>query len=122
MRRQRKALARRDTIHAAMKTKIPRNLVRQRVDIISSVRLTLKSLGVALPSPNSACFAKKCRGLLENSDKELLAMVEPSLQVVDVMTQKIRELDRAVEALCESKYPVRCGDWPQRLVSDFFNT
>lgn len=89
-----------------LQVKLRDNLVRQRVDIISSVRFTLKSLGVALPSPNSACFAKKCRNLLENSDKELLAMVEPSLQVIDVMTEKIRDLDRSVEDLCDQKYPV----------------
>jgi transposase len=81
-------------------------LVRQRVDMISSVRFTLKSLGVALPSPNSACFAKRCRTLLAERDKTLLGMIEPSLQVIDMMTQNIRELDRAVEELCETKYPV----------------
>jgi transposase len=89
-----------------LQVKLRDNLVRQRVDIISSVRFTLKSLGVALPSPNSACFAKRCRTLLGEGDAALLAMIEPSLQVLDMMTQKIRELDRAIEALCETKYPV----------------
>jgi transposase len=89
-----------------LQVKLRDNLVRQRVDIISSVRFTLKSLGVSLPSPNSACFAKRCRTLLGERDKALLEMVEPSLQVIDVMTQKIRELDRAVEELSETKYPV----------------
>jgi transposase len=89
-----------------LQIKLRDNLVRQRVDIISSVRFTLKSLGVSLPSPNSACFAKRCRTLLANDHSELLAMIEPSLQVIDIMTQKIRELDRAIEALSEEKYPV----------------
>jgi len=88
-----------------LQVKLRDNLVRQRVDIISSVRFTLKSLGVALPSPNSACFAKRCRTLLVERDRALLDSVEPSLQVIDLMTQKIRELDRAVETLCETKYP-----------------
>jgi hypothetical protein len=35
--------------------------------------------------------------LLSEKDKALLGMVEPSLQVIDLMSQKIRELDRAVE-------------------------
>lgn len=43
-----------------LQIKLRDNLVRQRVDIISSIRFTLKSLGVSLPSPNSACFAKRC--------------------------------------------------------------
>jgi transposase len=62
-----------------LQIKLRDNLVRQRVDIISSIRFTLKSMGVALPSPNSACFAKRCRTLLEERDKALLGMVEPSL-------------------------------------------
>jgi len=89
-----------------LQIKLRDNLVRQRVDIISSVRFTLKSLGVSLPSPNSACFAKRCRTLLATDHSELLAMIEPSLQVIDIMTQKIRELDRAIETLSEEKYPV----------------
>lgn len=89
-----------------LQVKLRDNLVRQRVDIISSVRFTLKSLGVALPSPNSACFAKRCRTLLAERDSAVLGMIEPSLQVIDVMTQKIRELERALEVLSETKYPV----------------
>lgn len=88
-----------------LQIKLRDNLVRQRVDIISSVRFTLKSLGVALPSPNTECFAKRCRTLLHGGHAELLAMVEPSLQVVDLMTKNIRELDRAIEQLCAEKYP-----------------
>jgi transposase len=33
-------------------------------------------------------------------------MIEPSLQIVDLLTKNIRELDRAIEKLCEEKYPV----------------
>ena len=89
-----------------LQIKLRDNLVRQRVDIISSIRFTLKSLGVSLPSPNSACFAKRCRTLLQGEHTELLVMVEPSLQVVDLLTKNIYELDRAIEKLCEEKYPV----------------
>jgi transposase len=89
-----------------LQIKLRDNLVRQRVDIISSVRFTLKSLGIALPSPNTECFAKRCRTLLQGEHAELLAMIEPSLQVVDLLTKNIRELDRAIERLCEEKYPI----------------
>lgn len=88
-----------------LQIKLRDNLVRQRVDIISSIRFTLKSLGVSLPSPNTACFAKRCRTLLHGEHEELLSMVEPSLQVIDLLTKDIRELDRAIEQLCEEKYP-----------------
>lgn len=62
-----------------LRVKLRDNLVRQRVDIISSVRFTLKSLGVRLPSPNTNCFAKRARLLLGEDQSELLSMVEHSL-------------------------------------------
>lgn len=89
-----------------LQVKLRDNLVRQRVDIISSVRFTLKSLGVALPSPNTACFAKRARTLLCNQDESLLAMIEPSLQIVDLLTQKIREIEKRIVQLGMERYPV----------------
>jgi transposase len=90
-----------------LRMKMRDTLVRQRVCIINSVRFTLKSLGVALPkAPSSDYFARRCRTLLEEKDKALLEMVEPILQSLDVMSAKIKELDRAIETLCEEKYPV----------------
>ncbi len=89
-----------------LQIKLRDNLVRQRVDIISSVRFTLKSLGVTLPSPNTACFAKRARTLLSEQDAELLAMIEPSLQVLDLLTEKIRELERQIETLATERHPV----------------
>jgi transposase len=88
-----------------LQIKLRDNLVRQRVDIISSVRFTLKSMGIRLASPNTACFAKRARIFLEeDAQDELLAMIEPSLRVVDELTKAIREFDRTIEALCK-RYP-----------------
>lgn len=88
-----------------LQIKLRDNLVRQRVDVISAVRFTLKALGVRLASPNTACFAKRTRTYLEERDAELLAMIEPSLGVIDEMTKRIRELDREIERLCDERYP-----------------
>jgi transposase len=88
-----------------LQVKLRDNLVRQRVDIISSIRFTLKSLGVKLASPDSSCFAKRCRKTLTGEDADLLAMCEPSLQIVDALTKNIRELERQIEELCISHYP-----------------
>ncbi len=88
-----------------LRIKLRDNLVRQRVDVISAVRFTLKALGVRLASPNTACFAKRARTYLEERDPELLTMIEPSLSVVDEMTKRIRQLDREIEQLCEERYP-----------------
>lgn len=88
-----------------LQIKLRDNLVRQRVDVISAVRFTLKSLGVHLPSPNTNYFAKRARGLLGERDAGLLAMVEPSLRVIDTMTRQIKELDRRILEMCEQSYP-----------------
>ena len=88
-----------------LRIKLRDNLVRQRVGVINAVRSTLKGLGYRLASPNTTCFAKRARTRLEKDDPELLAMIEPSLLVVDTLTGKIRELDREIERLCEEGYP-----------------
>ena len=88
-----------------LQVKLRDNLVRQRVDIISSIRFTLKSMGVMVASPNTNCFAKRCRTTLHAQDTALLAMCEPSLRVVDELTKNIRELDRRIEELCVESYP-----------------
>jgi transposase len=89
-----------------LQVKLRDNLVRQRVDIISSVRFTLKSLGIRLPSPSSASFVKTARKCLAQEHGEVLNMIEPSLCVLEVMTRQIYELDGAIERLCEERYPV----------------
>lgn len=88
-----------------LQIKLRDNLVRQRVDVISAVRFTLKSMGIRLSSPKTSCFAKHARRDLLERDENLLTMIEPSLEVIDVMTAKIRELDRAIAKLCEEQYP-----------------
>ena len=88
-----------------LQVKLRDNLVRQRVDIISSIRFTLKSMGVRVASPNTDCFAKRCRKTLQTQDAVLLAMCEPSLRVVDELTKSIRELERRIEELCVESYP-----------------
>jgi len=86
--------------------KLRDSLVRQRVDAISSVRFTIKSLGHRLPSPNTGCFARRARKELESIDQqELLGTIEPSLQVIELLTEKIKEFDKKIEKLCEESYP-----------------
>lgn len=88
-----------------LQIKLRDNLVRQRVDVISSVRFTLKSLGIALRSPNTACFAKYARKALGGKESEAtLALIEPSLKVIDSMTQQIRTLEVAITELATKKY------------------
>lgn len=88
-----------------LQIKLRDNLVRQRVDIISSVRFTLKSLGIGLPSPNSEAFARKARIELKREHSETLALIEPSLCVLDGMTEQIRALEKSIAAMAAEKYP-----------------
>jgi transposase len=88
-----------------LQIKLRDNLVRQRVDIISSVRFTLKSLGVKLRSPNTACFARYARKALATEHANVLPLIEPSLLVLDTMTAQIRELEKSIETIACKKYP-----------------
>lgn len=88
-----------------LQIKLRDNLVRQRVNIISSVRFTVKSLGILLPSPGSACFAKRARSILTESHPEILQIVEPSLEVIDCLSASIRKFDKQIDELGETKYP-----------------
>jgi transposase len=87
-----------------LQIKLRDNLVRQRVDVISAVRFTLKSLGIPLRSPNTACFAKYARKALGSKESAAtLALIEPSLAVIDSMTKQIRQLEASLEEMAASK-------------------
>lgn len=88
-----------------LQVKLRDTLVRQRVDIICSVRFSLKSLGLTVSSPDTARFAKSCRKELEPLNAAVLAMCEPSLRVVEELTASIRELEQRIEELCTTVYP-----------------
>ena len=88
-----------------LQIKLRDNLVRQRVDIITSVRFTLKPLGVRLPSPSSESFARKARAKLRIEHPDLLSRVEASLCVLDTMTEQIRCLEKSIEQIALEKHP-----------------
>lgn len=81
------------------------SMVRQRVNLISTVRFTLKSLGIRVASPNTSCFARRARLTLGESEPEVLAVVEPMLGLIDAITETVKELTRRIEQMGETKYP-----------------
>jgi transposase len=93
--------AQRDLLQVKMRD----NLVKQRVNIMSSIRFTLKSIGVRVSSCNPDCFAKKCRASLAAENPELLTMCEPSIMAVEILTKSIKDLERKIEELCAQRYP-----------------
>ena len=85
--------------------KLRDTLVRQRVNVISSVRFTLKSLGIRLPAPSTSSFAKAARHYLQNNDfPELLTTIEPCLRVIDELSAQIKELDKKIVKAIDEKY------------------
>jgi transposase len=88
-----------------LQIKLRDNLVRQRVDIISSVRFTFKSMGIALATKNSETFARHARNTLRKEHSDMLALIEPSLCVLDAMTEQIRMLEKSIAVLAAEKYP-----------------
>jgi len=84
--------------------KLRDTLVRQRVNIMSSIRGSLKALGIRLPSPSSPSFAKQARLHLEEHP-EILPAIEPCLRVIDELSARIRDFEKTIRSAAKSKYP-----------------
>ena len=88
-----------------LQIKLRDSLVRRRVDLISTVRCTLKSLGIPLKSPRTECFARQARKDLGGHDDATLALIEPVLAALDVVSEQIKTLDKDIETLAATRYP-----------------
>jgi transposase len=63
-------------------------------------------MGIKLKSPNTNYFARYAREALRDDHPEVANLVEPALIVIDAMTAQIKHLDKELEELAETKYPV----------------
>jgi len=79
------------------------SLVRQRVNIISTIRFSLKSMGIRLPGCSTPSFAKYCRRHLEGSPQ--LIPLESSLDALDGLSAQIRQLDKQIVQIAAQHYP-----------------
>lgn len=79
------------------------SLVRQRANIIGSIRFSLKSLGLRLPGCSTASFSKRCRLELEGSP--LLDVIAPSLKALGELDKQIKELDKKILKTAKRRYP-----------------
>lgn len=91
-----------DQIHR-MAITLRDSLVRQRVNIISAIRCTLKSLGVRLPVCATVSFAKYCRKELEHS--LLFAAVETSIKALEAMNDAIKQYEKHISKTATEHYP-----------------
>lgn len=93
-----------ETQRALVRLKVREALVRNRVNLINSVRFLLKSLGVFVPSSiKSAAFPRKVRAQLAAAD---VALVAPLLTALDAINAEIKQLDLELETLAQERYPV----------------
>jgi len=77
-------------------------LVRCRTRLVGFVRSICKSAGTRLPSCSAEAFAKR---VIEHIPKDLLPATLPCVNTIVELTQKIRQLDTQIEALCDEAYP-----------------
>lgn len=77
-------------------------LVKARATLINHARGVVKSLGERLPKCTAPCFHKKAK---EHVPKELHAALDPILQTIEELTDKIKNMDRELAKLCSEEYP-----------------
>lgn len=77
-------------------------LVRTRTLWIAHIRSAVKTFGGRLPSCSAPSFARKMRALIP---EELADTVHPLLDQMAAVTQLIKQYDKRVERLCETRYP-----------------
>ena len=89
--------------HDLLGLKLRDSLVRTRVNLINTVRFTLKSLGHAVANPSSEAFHKS---ILTAVPANCLPVVQPVLAVLALITEQIKTLERDLVARSKRDYPV----------------
>ena len=77
-------------------------LVRCRTSLINFVRGSCKTAGERLPSCSAETFGKVA---IDNIPEDLVAATIPCIDTIRELTQKIRQFDSKIEALCKEAYP-----------------
>jgi len=89
--------------HDLLGLKLRDSLVRTRVNLINTVRFTLKSLGHGVSNPSSEAFHKS---ILTEVPADCLPVVAPVLAVLTLLTEQIKTLERDLVARSKKEYPV----------------
>jgi transposase len=77
-------------------------LVSARTQLVNHVRGTVKSFGARLPKCPARSFHNK---VLEHIPEALWPAVEPILEQIGSLTERICEYDRQLEMICQEHYP-----------------
>ena len=78
------------------------NLVRARVQLINAVRFSLKSLGYRVSNPASERFH---RSVVDEVPADCLVFVQPLLDVLAAISEKIAVAERTIVRLAQERYP-----------------
>jgi transposase len=89
--------------HDLLGLKLRDALVRTRVNLINTVRFTLKSLGYPVRNPSSESFHNT---VLADVPAECLPVVQPLLTVLAQITAEIKGLERGLLQRSRQDYPV----------------
>ncbi len=77
-------------------------LVRSRTQLINHVRGATKSVGERLPSCSTVAFARKAAPRIPEA---LRPALQPLVELIATLTQQIKAATRAIERLCDERYP-----------------
>lgn len=77
-------------------------VVRARTALVNHVRGAVKSLGGRIPKCSTPSFPKKA---VEHLPEPVRPALEPILETITELTQRIRAFDRDIEELCKTRYP-----------------
>ncbi len=88
--------------HDLLGLKLRDSLVRTRVNLINTVRFTLKSLGYVVSNPSSESFHKS---MVRTVPADCLPVVAPVLAVLALLTEQIKTLERDLVTRGKRDYP-----------------
>ncbi len=77
-------------------------LVGCRTQLVNHVRGAVKSFGARLPKCPARSFHKK---VVKHIPEALWPAVEPLLEAIGSLTERIREYERQLETICQEHYP-----------------
>jgi transposase len=77
-------------------------LVSTRTQLVNNVRGAVKSFGARLPKCPARSFHKRAP---EHIPEALLPALGPILEQIGSLTERIRQYDRKLEAICQEHYP-----------------
>ena len=84
------------------KIKLRDVLVRNRVNLVASLRGILEIQGIEIPRYSTESFHKKLPGILT---RDQFALAKPVLESIECISSSIREFDREIERAAKKDYP-----------------